>query len=267
MKASTSALRFSNDELCSLLGLLGPSVVIGMANPFAGMSPNIIARNRDYSIRSLINKGLIYKIQSTNGLQIKSRKLISILKIISYPKHSVLVTTNTHQGSPRTRTFHYSEKNEIYSIEEVETGEMLISGSTQKQVYELLASPFSKRVFMRPDDVQFPVELYEIKINSIRELVQRNKEKDALKILLHTGVNESTAGDVLYALCKPDINIGIAVFSNRNEIGRRVRPFGVVAYGKYLWTIEASNQKPDTAILRQASKDKLFERFELMLPS
>ena len=201
--------------------------------------------------------------QNLNNAQDYKRLLL----VITHPKHSVLVTLSNKQTPPHTKAFHYDEQNNVVSLEEI--GEELILAEGAKEiVLEHITSPFSHREYEQSNITSLdPIELLESQINNIRELMQNAEEHEALETLKEANVNnEVVARYLLLALHKPDTNMGIAVFANRNQTGYPVKPLGILTQGNHLWTVEASNHKQNTVIIRHVSREKLFSRIATLLP-
>lgn len=253
-------------ELWTLLVSFSPSIVIGLEDPTRGMTQEFFIPKRELAINSLIAKGIIEEQGFKGTIKIKDQNIHKALEVIAHPEHSVLVGLDLNNSQQKVKTFHYDKKNVIISIEEKDS-QVLLSSWRAKQVDEYLKAPFTKKVYVMPEDMIYPIEISEVFINKIKKMMEAKDKKNALNVLRDIGIQESTATDILLGLCTPEIRMGIAFFSNRSEIGRPVRSLGVLAHEKFLWTIEASNQKPDNVILRQVSKGKLFERLSLTLPA
>ena len=256
----------SRVDIWTLLSELSPAIVIGLKNPLIGLPRDDAQIKRVNSLHNLLAKDLIEETPANGVVQIKNENLIKVLNSIVNPKHSVLVTTGGAQRKQKTKTFHYDNQNIVVSLEEI-GADVIIAEDTDEIVSEHITSPFNYEEYRQLNTTSLaPIELMESQINKIRDLMHIDEDQVALEILRDAKVNEAMVNPLLYALNKPDIKMGIAVFTNRNQTGYPVKPLGVLAQGNYLWTIEASNQKQDTAIIKHVSKKNLLNRITTILP-
>jgi hypothetical protein len=254
-------------EFCALLGEFGPSIVIGLMVPIQGpKSRDAAITMGGNSIRRLTQLGIIDNSWPRQGSP-KNKLFHSILKSISHPMHTVLVTLGINDAKEKTRTFHYNQEKSVVSVEELTSKDISISMLRPHQAVEFINSTFAEETILATAEGSAPLELRESLVRSVRALVQNKESKSALKALIGAGIPETLAGELLAALTKPKVRMGIAVFLNRNQSGHPVRSIGMLADRKqHAWTVEASNRESNAAVIRQVSKVSLFERIKTILP-
>jgi hypothetical protein len=259
-------LRLARIDLWVMLERLGPTIFIGIEDPTKGLQNREIEHLREKSLKRLFERGVIEKVDGGSKFIINNLDTLDLLGTVLNPAHSVLVSVIKDHCQPKTNTFHYGNKETIISVEQLDEDDILLSHCVREQVSEHVVSLFADCEFEQMTDDLIPLEFHQSAWNNILELMQNHKEQDALNILLETSVKGFMAKSLLLAIYKPDINMGIAVFANRNQTGYPVKPLGILAHGKYLWTIEASNQKQDTVIIKHVSKENLLNRITTLLP-
>ncbi len=252
-------------ELWLLLSKFGPAIVFGLEDPTRGLSPNALAEANATVLKGLLTRGIVANTSPDGNFDIKDNGLLAVLETIAHPQHSVLIGLRSEEGK-KMSTFHYGDQNQVILIEALTEDQILLSPCQKQQVSAWVMTPFEKKVFMQSGDAQ-PIELDESTIQAIVAMMQKKEEKEALSYLEHRGVPVGLANDMMLALYKPEISLVLAVFANRDDGVQPANPLSVAACGKYLWLMEPANRKEDTVILRQISKERLFERFSYLLPS
>ncbi|MDK2977640.1 MAG: hypothetical protein PWP52_354 [Bacteroidales bacterium] len=251
------------NDLFVLMEFFGPSVQIGLENPFAGLSiPEKDALRKD-SLRRLNEQKVIFYPQLSNIPQLKDKNLVKILEIIAHPKHSLLISSEADQ--PETRTFHYGDNEDVVSVQQ-ENKNVVINTCSSEQVFQYITSKLDFSENDQSTQRYDPIELDEKLVNQVKELFQKNDMRSALDLLKDAGVKESLVEPLANALCKSDINLGLVVFPNRSRSDSPVKPLGILRKGDYLWTVEASNLDNHTAIIKCVSKQKLLDRIHSILP-
>jgi hypothetical protein len=262
--ATQNSITLNTHELLLILGTLGPSVVMGIEDPYLGLLSEEVETAQQNALQSLASRGMI---QSVSETQIEFQEDLSTLaNVLHQPTHSIIIQESFSVITPRQAFLHFSKDWILHHIPSEEDTHQLRLVNDVTDMIEHLTPTLRLDSSSECQEPSFTIP--EETLWKTRKLCAERDEEGAMRCLDQAGLEENIAVCLYTTIQNPIANSSFVLIANRNIIeSQYVQGFSILEGGDMMWIMQPYAEEDQAMVTfhpSNASQNK--EWFLQMLP-
>lgn len=257
-------LVLSTHELYLLCSALGPSVMVGIPNPFWGALADEVRIQTEFALHSLINRGLIHV--ALEGEIAVDHVLALMIEACMKSDNVIVVTRQTESAAPQYAYIHVTPEFIVEHEEIDKEAHQLRVMVDRTAAIERLGEYFFLKDKNAAKSGKF--KLQETTLFQARELVKNGNTEAARYLLLSAQLDLEQTDSLIQGLVNPVSNSVAVALVNRNRPSLQyVKGLGVLDTRDGMWSLH-SRPTPDGNIIEftPSSADEIKARIEDLIP-
>lgn len=249
---------FSKEELWLLFSRLGPGFVIGFQDPTLGLLSNEISVINKTAYQSLINRGIIERVNENYQIEQNYHKLI---ETIIRPDHSIIIAIRTKDFGMKINSYYYGHN----IIANLMTCDLENFQLNIRKEDEILSDLYESFDIITCENIEDGFILSEDTIQQVRGNCHLSDSDQGYQTLLKAGLSTKQAFKFSPVLSSPDINFSIIAYRNINN-RMSINGFTVLGSKSHLWLLDPIDDQSLSVKISQISKDAFEEKISCLLP-
>jgi hypothetical protein len=258
------SITLTTHELLLMLGTLGPSVVMGIEDPYLGLLSEEVETAQQNALQSLASRGMI---QSVSETQIEFNEDLSTLtNVLHLPTHSIIIQENLADTLPRQSFLHLSKDWILHHIPSEEDTHQLRLVNDVSDLIEYLTLALR---LDSPSESQEPsFTIPEETLWETRKLCAEGDAEGAMRCLDQSGLEEKIAACLYTTIQNPIANSSFVLIANRNIIeSQYVQGFSILEGGDMMWIMQPyAEEGQDMVTFHPSNASQNKEWFLQMIP-
>ena len=256
-------VELNTPELVLILGTFGPSLVMGVEDPYIGMMADEVALSQRSALDSLLMRGFIRGILE-DKIHLQDQ-IFTAANVIHHPNHSLIIHSKEISNSDFHCYIHFGNEWIVHHTPSQDQHQLILVQNVDRLSNDLNPA-FRSGSMAESSGPSFNLD--EDVLFEIRRLCAKGEMKEAKDRLEAEHVPSEAVSPLINTLNEPVATSSFVLVANRNNVeSQYVRGFSVIEGVDEMWIMEPYEENGNSMVTFQpANAKRVRERFLELVP-